>query len=133
MKIQRFTKFKAQNEDTILDECGYPEASLIVDVLPFFKADEKLVFLFLDEDDFQWILSPDAFKMHLYDSYNTKSYIVDETYRKSFVVFIKDYNDYIFYGIYKMADPYVHSGALSGATDVYAPLEFSLEQSEYAY
>lgn len=68
MTIRRFQEFLSKNEDTILDECGFPTASQILDVLPFYKANDKLAFVFVEEEDVVWKVSLDAFSFTVYDN-----------------------------------------------------------------
>ena len=68
MTIKRFTTFPKKNEDTILDECGFPEALYSNNDLRFYVASEKLVFFFVEEPDIKWIKKPDAFSVKIENS-----------------------------------------------------------------
>lgn len=68
MTIKRFTTFPKKNEDTILYECGCPEALYSNNDFRFYIANEKLVFLFVEEQNIEWIKKPDAFSVKIGNS-----------------------------------------------------------------
>lgn len=132
MTIKRFTLFKDKNEDTILDECGYPKALSLEYDLRFCKEDDSFVFIFAEETDLEWIVKPDAFSMKIEGSIN-KTMLVPEIEGKSFVVFVIETGkkDYTFYGIFKLINPYTEEDGVGKVIDAYSPLEFCLECGDY--
>lgn len=132
MTIKRFTTFPKKNEDTILDECGFPEALYSNNDLRFYIASEKLVFLFVEEQDIEWIKKPDAFSVKIGNSLK-KTLLIPEIKGKWFVVFIKEIGQeyYTFYGVYKQSNPYTNEGGVSNVINADTPLEFYLEYKDY--
>lgn len=129
MTIKRFEVFAGKDEYLILDECGYPEANSIINFLPFWKANENLVFLFVDEEDVDWIEGKDALSIEVYDKYNNKGPIAGEIFRKPIVVFIKGKEGYVFYGVYNLENPYVSGGGLEGVFNPETPLIIRFDTS----
>lgn len=132
MTIKRFTTFPKKNEDTILDECGFPEALYSKNDFRFYIANEKLVFLFVEEQDIEWIKKPDAFSVKIGNSLK-KTLLIPEIDGKWFVVFIKENGQthYTFYGVYRQSNPYTNEGGVSNVINAYTPLEFYLECGDY--
>lgn len=132
MTIKRFATFPKKNEDTILDECGFPEALYSNNDLRFYIASEKLVFLFVEEQDIEWIKKPDAFSVKIGNSLK-KTLLIPEIKGKWFVVFIKEIGQehYTFYGVYKQSNPYTNEGGVSNVINADTPLEFYLEYEDY--
>ena len=132
MTIERFRKMGHCNEDTILDECGFPDLCPIRDVLPFYNANDNLAFLFLDEDEegLSWIKHPDAFAFTVYEQLINKCIVVDAIDNKNIAVFINKgkYPSYEFYGIYRLIDGY---SSLDGKVLCDTPLTFNLEHPKY--
>lgn len=132
MTTKRFTTFPKKNEDTILDECGFPEALYSNNDYRFYIASEELVFLFVEEQDIEWIKKPDAFSVKIGNTMS-KTMLVPEIEGNLFVVFIKENGKeyYTFYGVYRLSNAYTDEGGLSKAINVYTPLEFYLEYEDY--
>jgi len=132
MTIKRFTTFPKKNEDTILDECGFPEALYSNNDCRFYFASEKLVFLFVEEQDIEWIKKADAFSVKI-DNSMSKMMLIPEIERKWFVVFVKEIGKlhYTFYGIYKLNDPYTLASGAGKVIDGHIPLVFNLEYEDY--
>lgn len=132
MTIKRFTAFPKKNEDTILDECLFPEALYSNNDYRFYIASEKLAFLFVEEQDLVWIKKPDAFSLKINNSIR-KTMLIPEIERKVFVVFIKENGKeyYTFYGVYRLSNPYTNEGGVDNVINVYTPLEFYLEYEDY--
>lgn len=128
MTIERFSKLPLRNEDTILDECGFPEAQPIKDMLPFYPVKGNTVFLFLDDEDIDWIVKPDAFSHKVYDSLMNKALVCDEVYHKKIVLFVNEgkYPNYVFYGVYELLNPYVTVGSNNNVVEAHTPLKFNL-------
>ncbi len=132
MTTKRFTPFPKKNEDTILDECGFPEALYSNNDCRFYIASEELVFLFVEEQDIEWIKKPDAFSVKIGSSMS-KTMLVPEIEGKFFVVFIKEDGKeyYTFYGVYRLSNPYTNEGGVSNVINAYTPLVFYLEYEDY--
>ena len=132
MTIKRFTTFPKKNEDIILDECGFPEALYSKNDLRFYIASEKLVFLFVEEQDIVWIKKPDAFSMEI-DGSMRKTALVPEIEKKLFAVFIKEIGKahYTFYGVYKLCAPYTFVSGAGNVLEGHTPLVFNLECGDY--
>lgn len=132
MTIKRFTAFPKKNEDTILDECLFPEALYSNNDYRFYIASEKLAFLFVEEQDLVWIKKPDAFSLKINNSIR-KTMLIPEIEGKVFVVFIKENGKeyYTFYGVYRLSNPYTNEGGVDNVINVYTPLEFYLEYEDY--
>lgn len=132
MIIKRFKAFPKKNEDTILVECGFPEAVYSYNDLRFYIASEKFVFLFVEEQDIEWIKKPDAFSVKIENSMN-KTLLIPEIEGKSFVVFIeeKGMQHYVFYGRYRLDNLYTIASGAGEVIDGYSPLVFCLDNEEY--
>ena len=132
MTIKRFTTFPKKNEDTILDECGFPEALYSNNDFRFYIASDKLVFLFVEEQDIEWIKKSDAFSVKIGNSLK-KTLLIPEIEGKWFVVFIKENGQahYTFYGVYKLCDPYTLVSGAGKVLDGHSPLVFNLECGDY--
>lgn len=131
MTIKRFAVLDKRNEDTILDECGFPDLRSIAEGLSFYVANDRLAFLFLDEEDedLNWIFHPDAFTLTVYNHYTNKCIVVNAIDKKDVVVFINKgkYPNYEFYGIYRLIDGYYSE---DGKVLCDTPLNFNLEHSD---
>lgn len=134
MTIKRFTVFPNKNEDTILDECGFPEALPSNNDCRFYLASEKLVFLFVEECNIFWFKKPDAFSIKIM-SMMKKTMLVPEIDGKLFVVFIMESGKecYTFYGVFRLVSPYSDEGGVSNVINGYTPLEFYLEYEDYFF
>lgn len=53
MTIRRFQVFPKRNEDTILDECGWPEALPWDNDVRFYNVSDKVEFFFVEEEDIE--------------------------------------------------------------------------------
>lgn len=132
MIIKRFQEFPKKNEDAILDICGFPESIQFIDTQPFYKGNEKHVFLFTeegDEFDIVWIVKPDEFSIKVYQSYLYKSHLVELIKDKHIAVFVKEVQNYTFYGVYKLENPFSNGVGLDMAVNVDTPLKFRLEKN----
>ena len=132
MTTKRFTTFPKKNEDTILDECGFPEALYSNNDYRFYTASEELVFLFVEEQDIEWIKKPDAFSLKIENSM-CKTLLIPEIVGKRVVVFIKENGKepYTFFGIFRLSNPYTNEGGVSNVINAYTPLVFYLEYEDY--
>ena len=132
MTRRRFQVFPKRNEDTILDECGWPEALPWDNDVRFYNVSDKVKFFFVEEEDIEWLVNQDSFSMKIDGSYG-KTLLVNEIEGKNLVVFVmsKGKKDYAFYGIYKLSDPYTDLSGAGRAIDAYTPLVFYLERAEY--
>jgi hypothetical protein len=133
MTIKRFQDFPNKNEDTILDECGWPEALPWNNDFRFYNVSDKVEFLFVEEEDIEWRVNPDAFSIK--ERSYEKTLLVNEIESKDIVVFVinEGKRDYAFYGIYKLSDPYTNVSGAGKVIDVFTPLEFYLEREEYMF
>lgn len=132
MTIKRFTDFPKRNEDTILDECGWPDALPSENDVRFYNANDKIEFLFVEEENIEWIVNPDSFSMKIEGSY-TKTLLAKEIESKNFVVFVvkEGKKDYTFYGIYKLSNLYTVESGAGSVINGHTPLEFYLEVADY--
>jgi len=90
------------------------------------------VFLFVEEQDIEWIKKADAFSVKI-DNSMSKMMLIPEIERKWFVVFVKEIGKlhYTFYGIYKLNDPYTLASGAGKVIDGHIPLVFNLEYEDY--
>ena len=132
MTIKRFTAFPKKNENTILDECLFPEALYSNNDYRFYIASEKLAFLFVEEQDLVWIKKPDAFSLKINNSIR-KTMLIPEIEGKVFVVFIKENGKeyYTFYGIYSLCNPYTSVNGAGQVIDSFSSLVFNLEREDF--
>lgn len=126
MTIKRFQEFPHKNEDTILDECGYPEALPFYSVQPYYKTESEYVFLFVEECDINWKVKPDSFSHKLYQSSKYNPLLIPQIEKCKFPVFIKEKESkfYRFYGIFELLDPYVEVGGAGRLIDTETALTF---------
>lgn len=130
MDITRFNTFLGMDEDTVLRECGHPKAMQLFDESPFYKDDKTPVFLFVEEDDINWIKKPDTFSMDISfftDPVRKKSYLFTQIVDSPIAVFLKEADAFVYYGIYKLDAQYYNGSGLIGVVEHYSRLVFQNE------
>lgn len=134
MIIKRFKSFPKKNEEKILEECGYPKSTQFFELQPFYKGDNTLAFLFVDDEgdefDIVWIEKPDVFSLKVYEALLFKSALVEILKDKHIAVFVKEEKTYKYYGVYKLENPFVAPGGMGMAVNVETPLVFRLEKED---